>query len=163
RDSLSSLPKGHGWVWDPLHDIFKQIHFRDRETFDSSATPKVGQVIKPPKKIAEPDLNALKKRMSATIERQKSEDPRELRKTIEHLEGIDQPAIPGIEAALKNAVAGERVVSQAPPPRVAQPPVRAPQPKMGGPSKNTNGDFVFGDPVLPQGERKMLIAIAQHS
>lgn len=59
---------------------------RSRETYDSSATPKVGQKLRPPKKLAEVDLSKLRARISATIEKSKAEDPRELRKRIVELE-----------------------------------------------------------------------------
>ncbi len=41
-DSLAHLKIGEGWVWSPgWLEIFKQVKFRDRETYDSSATPSV--------------------------------------------------------------------------------------------------------------------------
>lgn len=41
--SLASLPIGEGWIWSPgwLKE-FRRIKVRQRETFDSSATPEVG-------------------------------------------------------------------------------------------------------------------------
>lgn len=39
--SLPSLPKGDAWFWSPsAFDIFRRVHFRERETFDSSRTPR---------------------------------------------------------------------------------------------------------------------------
>jgi len=71
----------------PSLKLFKVAHVRQRETFDSSATPKVGHRRREPKRLAKPDLEALKIKMAATIERAKAEDPRELRRRIKELEG----------------------------------------------------------------------------
>jgi hypothetical protein len=85
--SLPSLPIGAAWFWSPgWLDIFKRVKVRQRETFDSSATPKVGQKLRAPKKLAEVDLSKLRARIAATIEKAKAEDPRELRKRIAELE-----------------------------------------------------------------------------
>lgn len=85
--SLPSLPIGAAWFWSPgWLDIFKRVKVRPRETYDSSATPKVGQKLRPPKKLAEVDLSKLRVRIAATIEKAKAEDPRELRKKIAELE-----------------------------------------------------------------------------
>ncbi len=41
---LPSLPVGTAWIWSPgWGDIFERVKIRQRETFDSSATPKPGQ------------------------------------------------------------------------------------------------------------------------
>lgn len=86
-DSLPSLPIGTAWFWSPgWLDVFKRVDVRQRETFDSSATPKVGGKIVAPKQLAEVDLEALKNRIASTIEKAKAEDPRELRRRIAELE-----------------------------------------------------------------------------
>jgi len=51
-------------------------------TFDSSATPKIGERRAEPKRLATPDLETLKTKMAAAIERAKADDPKELRKQI---------------------------------------------------------------------------------
>ncbi|HEX8144761.1 MAG TPA: helicase HerA-like domain-containing protein [Pyrinomonadaceae bacterium] len=85
--SLPSLPIGTAWFWSPgWLDIFKRVKVRRRETFDSSATPKVGQRQKSPNKLAKVDLTKLRARIAATIEKAKAEDPRELRRRISELE-----------------------------------------------------------------------------
>lgn len=84
--SLSSLPVGTAWFWSPgWLDIFVRVAVDRRETFDSSATPKVGMKIKTPKTLAPVDLDILRERMAATIEKAKAEDPRELRRQIADL------------------------------------------------------------------------------
>lgn len=83
--TLASLPKGDGWVWNPAADIFKRVHFRQRETFDSSATPKVGEKIITPQRMARVDLEALGEAIRATVEKAKADDPNELRRQIAEL------------------------------------------------------------------------------
>lgn len=89
NSSIASLQKGEAWVWSPgwptEAGLFKQIQVLPKETFDSGATPKAGQVIRPPKSLAEVDLEALKSSMVATIEKAKAEDPKELRRQIAEL------------------------------------------------------------------------------
>jgi hypothetical protein len=81
-ESLASLSTKDKWIWAPTRDIFKCVTIRLRETFDSSATPRVGEKVSAPKSLAEVDLEKLKGRIAATIERAKQEDPRELRKQL---------------------------------------------------------------------------------
>jgi hypothetical protein len=85
-DSLPGLRTGTAWVWSPMRDILKQIDVRRIRTFDSYRTPKVGEMEHKPRAMAQIDLDELGKRMSATVERAKAADPRELRKRIEELE-----------------------------------------------------------------------------
>jgi len=84
--ALASLGRGDTWVWSPEWlDIFKRVHVRERETFDSSATPKAGERVRIAHRLAEVDLDALKQRLAGTIEKAKQDDPRELRKQIDAL------------------------------------------------------------------------------
>lgn len=84
--SLASLSKGDAWIWSPEWlDIFQRVHIRHRETFDSSATPKAGERPKIAHKLAEVDLDVLKKKLASTIEKSKADDPRELRRQIADL------------------------------------------------------------------------------
>lgn len=90
--SLPNLKDGEAWVWSPGElKIIERIRFRRRRTFDSGATPKVGQVRRTPTTIADVDLAALKEAMSETIERAKADDPKELRKQIAALRREQQP------------------------------------------------------------------------
>jgi len=85
-ESLASLPIGTAWFWSPgWLDVFQRVEIRKRTTFDSSATPKVGQPVKSPKQLAPVDLDVLKTSIAATIERAKADDPVELRKEISRL------------------------------------------------------------------------------
>lgn len=85
-DSLPGLKDGEAWIWSP-HWLGKLLRtrIRLRETFDSAATPKDIAGHRPPASLADVDLQAIQKRMSATIERAKQEDPRELRRQVAEL------------------------------------------------------------------------------
>lgn len=83
--SLAGLEDGEAWVWSPHYlKTLKRVRIRRRHTFDSGATPKnvKGTDGRPAATLADVDLAALEKRMAATIEKSKAEDPKELRKTI---------------------------------------------------------------------------------
>jgi len=82
-ESLDSLQRGDAWVWAPRMKIHKRFRARAKRTFDSGATPKPGQKkIKAPKKLAPVDLQRLGQAMAAAVQRQKDNDPSELKKQV---------------------------------------------------------------------------------
>ena len=98
-----------GWL-----RVEKIAQIRERETFDSSATPKPGQAAKRVTgDAAKPNLATYEQRMAATIEKARADDPRELRKEIAALKKqlaapdftVDQRAI---DRAVASAVRLER-------------------------------------------------------
>lgn len=84
---LAGLPTGTAVFASGHPDLklFGTYQVRLRQTFDSSATPRVGHRRVEPVRLAKPDLDALRVKMAATIERAKAEDPRELRRQIAEL------------------------------------------------------------------------------
>lgn len=96
--SLPGLPQGRAWVWAPELDVLKLVDVRDRETFDSSATPDESKRELQPRALAEVDLAKLTQQIQATIERAKAEDPKELRRQVAELKR---------ELAKKDAVLAE--------------------------------------------------------
>lgn len=84
--SLPSLPTGEGWAWAPVLGLLERVKVGKRWTFDSSATPKPGESRVEPKARAEVDLDAIRAKVAATIERAKEEDPKALRRRIAELE-----------------------------------------------------------------------------
>lgn len=112
-ESLPALPIGDAWFWSPgwptVQGIFDRGHVLPIETFDSGATPKPGEKRREPKNVADVDLEALKRQMSATIERAKADDPKLLKARIAELE----------KAAKKLGAAGG-----SPPPAKADPAAR---------------------------------------
>jgi uncharacterized protein len=90
--SLPSLPIGTAWVWSPgWLDVFQRVRIRSKQTFDSSATPKVGAVRREPKRLAPVDLERLRTRLAGTIAKVQADDPRELRRRIAALERGRRP------------------------------------------------------------------------
>lgn len=84
--TVAKLDRGEAWVWSPSWlRVFERIRIRKARTFDSSKTPEPGDVPIEPKKLADVELAALRKRMAATIEKAKAEDPKELQKKIRQL------------------------------------------------------------------------------
>lgn len=80
--SLATLKDGEAWVWAPMFGVFKRVQIRRRHTFDSSATPKMGEKIRAPKDLTTIDIDKLKGKLAATMEKAKADDPRELRKQL---------------------------------------------------------------------------------
>lgn len=80
--------KKQGIWWSPSWlDIFKIVRVRQKITFDSSATPRVGQRRREPKMLAPIDLERLKSHMAETIERAKAADPKLAQVEIARLRG----------------------------------------------------------------------------
>jgi hypothetical protein len=85
--ALPKLQQGEGFIYSPgWLQVLKRVKVRPRETFDSSRTPKPGEVRSKPKTLAEIDLTALTGKIAESIERAKESDPVELRKRIRKLE-----------------------------------------------------------------------------
>lgn len=83
--SLATLRTGEAWMWSPYFDLFKRAQIRARKTFDSSAAPKQGAPARTPKDLTKVDLEKLKGKLAATIEKAKADDPKELKRTIADL------------------------------------------------------------------------------
>lgn len=121
--SLAALGRGDAWVWSPEWlDLFERVHFRARETFDSSATPKAGTQPAAPKRMAEVDLAQLRERMAAVLERAKAEDPRQLKQRVAQLEGELRKKTPAADPeALERARRdGERLAEKRLQPKIDQ-------------------------------------------
>lgn len=85
-ESLPSLPIGTAWFWSPgWLDIFQKVQIRQRETFDSSATPRVGEQPVSPHRLAPVDLAVLREMLATSIKNARAEDPKVLRAEIEEL------------------------------------------------------------------------------
>lgn len=88
--SIVSLENGEAWIYAPewLRKPPERIQFRQRRTFDSGATPKVGESATPPSSLADVDLAALGGRIAETVARVKADDPKALRARIAELERV---------------------------------------------------------------------------
>jgi hypothetical protein len=86
-ESMASLQIGEAWFWSPgWMGILKRIKINRRETFDSSATPKMGVRVREPKRLSPVDIERIKGQMVSTIEKAKQDDPRELRGQVAALQ-----------------------------------------------------------------------------
>ena len=85
--SLATLEVGEAWFWSPAWlGLLKRVRIRQRQTFDSSATPKIGQTLDAPRTLASVDLSALKERFSGALLAAEENDPEQLRRRIDLLE-----------------------------------------------------------------------------
>ena len=89
-NSLSTLQAGKAWVWAPTLDTMQLTQVRRRKTFDSSATPKVGEVIASPKNLTQINLDVLRGKMADALKQAKENDPAELKRRIKDLESKGQ-------------------------------------------------------------------------
>jgi hypothetical protein len=82
--NLATLRIGEAYLLEPGAEppLFERVQVRERETFNSSATPKAGEKRLEPTVLADVDLEALRERMTGAIERQRLEDPESLRRAL---------------------------------------------------------------------------------
>ncbi len=94
-ESLSKLDVGEAWFWSPAWlNLLQRVRVRRRETFDSSATPTVGQTLSQPRSLASVDLQALQKQFHAALKIDVENDPEQLRRQIDllHRRLLEQPS-----------------------------------------------------------------------
>lgn len=85
-ETMAKLGTGRALVWSPAFlDYFGVEAIERPVTFDSRATPKVGQRVKRPGKRAVVNLDTLRARMAETIAEVDSKDPVKLRARITEL------------------------------------------------------------------------------
>lgn len=66
-DSLASLQRGEAWVWSPAWlKLFARTTIARRQTFDSSRTPEVGELVSEPRRRAEIPLEELRAAITAS-------------------------------------------------------------------------------------------------
>jgi hypothetical protein len=115
-ESLASLPVGEAWVFEPgaTPPVFGRYRIRERQTFNSSATPKPGEQRVEPTVLADVDLDDLRERMAETIERAKEDDPVRLRRLIHDLEQQARAArVDELQAELRDLSAWASEVERA--------------------------------------------------
>lgn len=107
-ETLATLKTGEAWVWSPdfpeAYPIgLRRVSILQPETYDSRRTPKAGEHLEAVRPLIPVDLEKLRDKMQATIERAKAEDPRELRAKIVKLEQ-QLRAAPVNDEAIQKAV-----------------------------------------------------------
>jgi hypothetical protein len=95
---LPSLKRGEFFMWSPSWlETFAKVKIRRKETFDGSATPRLGKSAKP-MKLAPVDIKELSAALQETTEVLQANDPKALRAQIVRLErelrdAKNQPAV----------------------------------------------------------------------
>lgn len=80
--SLSGLKTGEGWVWTPERQVLVRAKFTKARSLDTSATPKLGDVVQRPKALKPIDLAALGEQIQEFASKAKADDPEALRKLL---------------------------------------------------------------------------------
>ncbi len=106
-ESLATLGVGEGWFWSPniLGGVLRRIRTRRRRTFDSSATPKVGEAVREPLALANVDMASLAARFASQLDAAKENDVEVLKARIADLKRQVLLASPPerVEIAVKSA------------------------------------------------------------
>jgi hypothetical protein len=104
--SLAGLEDGEAWVISPQwlarrhgQPPVQRIRFRQRETFDSGATPVMTAAPRKPAALASVDLGQLAERMAAVAEQAEQADPALLRRKVGALRGQVDRLTRELEAA----------------------------------------------------------------
>lgn len=192
KASLPSLPVGTAWVWSPgWLELLAKVKIRQRLTFDSSATPKVGQQRIVPREFARvnpADLERLGARLrtatvrevpgktaSGNVKRLTAEVTR-LRAELAAVsqrepERVEVPVLaPGDMAALEQAITGLRDVaggleialSRASAPPSPQAPRKPAAPPRSAPQPSAETILASsGDAALGKAQRAILTVLAQ--
>lgn len=81
RDMFESLPTLHreAWLWSPDLKLFQRVPIRARRTFDSGRTPEAGEVVAPPRVLAQVDVARLGESIAAAAAQALDADPEALR------------------------------------------------------------------------------------
>jgi hypothetical protein len=100
---LKSLEQGDAILWSPSWlRKFLRVHITQKDTFDASATPKVGEAKRQAKALAPVDLEKIRVAMQESIERQKENDPTELKKKVKELQAkLDVAILQGVREKVK--------------------------------------------------------------
>jgi uncharacterized protein len=107
-DQLPELETGQCIIASARKEIklFKTVHVRQLETFDTSKTPGLKRRRREPKILATPDLALLHHKMQAQLEQQRANDPKALRAYVEDQKRTLQKqteVISQLQAQLANA------------------------------------------------------------
>lgn len=116
--SVASLTLGQCWAWSPGMDLFQLTQIRERETFDSSKTPKIGETVLDPTAFAMIDVEGFRSVLETSREDAKRKDPKWMEKRIQDLElqienGLESEAIENAEALRQENISLRGEVSAA--------------------------------------------------
>ncbi|SLH40934.1 ATP-binding protein [Mycobacteroides abscessus] len=110
---LPSLPVGEGWIWSPgFLRVCERVSFPMFETFDSHATPTVGDIRVVPKARADIDMERLGAEIAATAERARENDPRALKTELSNVRRELADALSRGEQAMQQVRDHERLIAE---------------------------------------------------
>ncbi len=85
--TVAGFKRGEAWIWSPAKlDLFARVKIRQAETYDSSYTPKVGEVRKAAPRLEPIDLKEIEAGLATVIAEAEASDPTKLKATIRELE-----------------------------------------------------------------------------
>jgi hypothetical protein len=84
--AMPTLDRGEGIVWIPGRAVLERVQFPEKETFDSSRTPKRGERPARAGKLKPIDVGAVKDRLAQVDAEAKANDPKKLRSEIAALQ-----------------------------------------------------------------------------
>lgn len=111
---LPSLQQGEAFFWSPgWLRIFERIRIEPKTTYDASSTPEVGAKAAKPVELSTKEIEQLGSELKQSVERAKSEDPRELKKQIVELRAELAKRAPAVPAPVVDKAATEKAVNAA--------------------------------------------------
>lgn len=105
--SLPTMERGQGVVWIPGRNVLNTVQFPEKETFDSSRTPKRGEKQKAATALKPLDLGALRERLAKVEAVNKANDPKALRTQLAAKESELAQLRRQMEAAAKQKVVAD--------------------------------------------------------
>lgn len=110
--AMPTRQQGEGIVWNPTRGILLETKFPEKDTYDSSRTPKRGERKRKPKKLKAIDLGRLKEKLSTVEAEAKANDPVELKKQIADMKRKLAAQVKPVERVIE-AVIDKKAVERA--------------------------------------------------
>lgn len=103
---LKGLAQGEALLWSPSWlRVFRKVHVTQKDTYDASSTPKVGAAPRKVRELAPVDLEEIRDAMQESIERQRDNDPAELRRCLKATQDkLDVALLKGLQSATPKEV-----------------------------------------------------------
>lgn len=112
KDQLPAMEIGQGVVWLPGRGVLATAKFPQKQTFDSSRTPKRGEKLKRTAALKPLNLGALKDQLAAVEAEAKANDPKKLRAEIAGLKAENQKLEQQVQRASTTTMKPEDLVAK---------------------------------------------------
>lgn len=87
KAELPAMATGEAFIASPFFlKVARRDHITKRETFDSSRTPEVGEVLEAPATLAAVEVQQLREQFAGLVEQLEQEDPAALQRRVKELE-----------------------------------------------------------------------------